>query len=75
MNWGDILERASWTGVQSFLGALATTEVAGAIGEADLDTLQALALSAFGASVAALISFFKTVAQERLAKLDTRKPS
>lgn len=70
MNWGNILERASWTAVQSFLGALTTTEVAQAIGQVDLDAMQALGLSALGAAVASLVSFFKTIAQERLKTLD-----
>jgi len=61
LNWYDILERAGWTFVQSFLGAF---PIAG-IGT-DLAAWKAAALSGLAAGVAALISFVKNVAKQRL---------
>jgi len=72
MNWADIAERAGWTAVQGALSALPVAQVTAAITEADISGLEQLGLAALGGAVAAGLSFIKTVAQERLAKLDTR---
>lgn len=64
MNWSDIYERAAWTALQGFLGTLTAVSIT------DVD--RELLISAAAAAVAALLSFFKTVAQERIEQLDTR---
>lgn len=72
INWYDVLERAAWTAAQSFLGAISTVELARAVTSTDIQTLETLLLAGAGAAVAALASFLKTLAQERLNNLDTR---
>lgn len=63
MDWGNVVERALWTFVQ---GALANVVVANV---ADIDELKSVGLAALVGGVAALLSFIKTVAQERLRQL------
>lgn len=70
MNWGNILERAGWTFVQGTLGSLTTVAVADALTSLNVESLTALGLAALGGGTAALLSFIKTVAQERLAHLN-----
>lgn len=60
MDWGNIAERAVWTAVQAFFGALPPVIVL--TGPA----LRAVGLSAVAAAVAALISFGKNLSMERL---------
>lgn len=72
-DWNDVIERGLWTAVQAFVGAITTTELAQAVADIDISGMQAIALSGAGAGVAALVSFIKTVAQERLTRLDTRR--
>ena len=60
MNWRDILTRAAWTFVRSFVGALAIDQA----GWANLDALQVAAL----AGVAAVLSLIKTIAAQQLAQ-------
>lgn len=57
MDWKNILERAAWTFVQAFTSSLA------AAAWLNIDALQAAAI----AGGSALLSFLKTLAQERLA--------
>lgn len=57
MNWKNVIERAVWTWVQAFGAALIVV---------DVSTARDAAL----AGVAALVSFVKNVAAERLAALD-----
>lgn len=71
-NWHDILERGVWTAVQAFTGSIVATPIAATIAGLDVSSLEAIALSALGASVAAVLSFLKTLAQERLSVPDTR---
>jgi len=61
MNWKNILERAAWTFLQGFLGVFSVGVIS------DLDALKATGVAALGAGIAALLSFVKTVAQEKLA--------
>jgi len=72
MNWYDILERAGWTAVQGALASIPVAQLSAAIAGGEIDALAQLGLTAVGAGVGAAVSFIKTVAQERLAKLDTR---
>lgn len=71
-NWHDIIERAAWTAVQAFAGAIPSAALIEAISEVDLSTLETLALAGFGAAGSALLSFVKTLAQEKLRFRDTR---
>ena len=71
-NWHDIMERGLWTAVQAFAGSLTTATLAQTIAEVDISGLETIALSALGASVAAVLSFVKTIAQEKLAVTATR---
>lgn len=67
MNWHDILERALWTALQGALAALPITELI-----TDVSGLKALGIAALTGAGAALLSFIKTLAQERLGLIDTR---
>jgi len=66
-NWRDILERAAWTAVQAAVATVTTvpmlTDVAG---------WEALGVAAATAGVGAVLSFVKTIAQERLGMIETR---
>lgn len=73
MNWHDILERAAWTAVQAGVAAVPVAQVSAAIAGGEIDALAQLGLAALGAGSAALISFIKTLAQERLGAIETRK--
>jgi phosphoribosylformimino-5-aminoimidazole carboxamide ribonucleotide (ProFAR) isomerase len=64
MNWKNILERAAWTFVQAFLAVFGVSAVS------DLEALKSAAVAGVAAGVAALLSFIKTVAQERLSGVD-----
>jgi len=72
MNWNDIIERAGWTALQAGLSAIPVAQVATAITETDIDSLEQLALVGLGAAVGAIVSFIKTIAQERLGLIETR---
>lgn len=61
MNWRNVLERALWTAVQSFIGTISVAELF------NVDDQWWVALAVTGVSSA--LSFIKTVAQERLAAL------
>jgi hypothetical protein len=67
MNWLDVLERAGWTALQAAVATITMvpllTDVAG---------WEGVAVAAATAAVAALVSFVKTLAQERLGVLETR---
>ena len=67
MNWYDILERAGWTFVQGAIGAVTTVPLV-----TDVEGWEALAVAAATGGVASLVSFIKTLAQERLGKFETR---
>ena len=72
MNWRDITERAAWTAVQAGVASVPVSQVAAAISGGEIDALAQVGLAALGAASAALISFVKTLAQERLGVLVTR---
>ncbi len=72
INWKDVLERAAWTAAQAFLGAVPPSQVVAAIETADVSQLEAFGLSAAAAAIAAVLSFAKTIAQEKLGVFDTR---
>jgi hypothetical protein len=67
VNWTDILERAGWTFVQGALGSIATVPLI-----TDLAGWEALAVAAASGGIASVVSFLKTLAQERLDVPDTR---
>lgn len=67
MNWTDILERAAWTAVQGAIGAITVVPVV-----TDVDGWEALIVAAGTGAAASLVSFLKTLAQERLGKFETR---
>jgi hypothetical protein len=60
-NWHDIFERAGWTAIQAFLGALPAGFTL-----ADLGAWKVAGLAAIGAAVAYLISVIKNLAKQRL---------
>ena len=66
-NWRDVFERAVWTFVQ---GAVAVVTAVPLI--TDIEGWAALGVAAVSGGVAAVLSFLKTFAQERLALPDTR---
>lgn len=72
MNWKDILERAAWTALQGGISAIPVAQIAAALTDVNIDALTQLLLVGVGGAVASLLSFLKTVAQERTAVLDTR---
>lgn len=72
-NWQDILERAGWTVAQAFTGSLTAIPIAQLFTDLDISGGETALLAACGASVAALLSFVKTLAQERLGVIETRK--
>ena len=63
-DWHDVVERAFWTAIQAFVGALSATTL--------IDVDGQVLLAALAAAFAALLSFLKTLALERLKMLDTR---
>lgn len=67
MNWKDILERAAWTFVQGALGAITILPLL-----TDLQGWEALGIAAATGGLSSLLSFVKTLAQERLGLVDTR---
>lgn len=67
MNWYDILERAAWTFVQGALGAITVIPAV-----SDVGGWAALGAAALTGGVGALLSFLKTIAQEKLDVPDTR---
>jgi len=69
MNWNDILERAGWTFVQAFVGTFGAISLI-----SDLSEIAGAADAAAAAGLSAVLSFVKTVAQERLAIPETRVP-
>lgn len=62
MDWKNVLERAGWTALQAGLAAIV---VVPAVTDG-LDAWAAVVASAASAAIAALISFAKTVAQDKL---------
>lgn len=58
MNWRDVLERAGWTFLQTFLSVLLVSE----IGWLTADALKVAAI----AGLAAVLSLVKTVAVQKL---------
>lgn len=62
MNWSNVVERAVWTFVQGFLAVFTVSNIA------DVQALKAAGLAGVTGGVAALLSFIKTVAQERLSR-------
>lgn len=60
-NWYDILERALWTAIQAFLGALPAGFTL-----SDLGAWKVAGLAGIGAGVAFLISMVKNLAKQRL---------
>ena len=70
MDWPNILERAAWTAIQGALAAVPVAQLTASITGGDLAGLEQLGLAALGGGVAALLSFVKTVAQERLGALE-----
>lgn len=66
-NWQDIIERAVWTAVQAAVSVVTVvpliTDVAG---------WEAAGVAAASAAAASLLSFVKTLAQERLSVPETR---
>ena len=67
MNWYDILERAGWTFVQGALGAATVVPVV-----TDIAGWEAFGVAAATGGISAVVSFLKTLAQERLSKFETR---
>jgi len=65
MNWGSVVERAFWASVSAFSGDLLVVGLL--TGEAEPRQAFLVGLAA------ATLSGLKTVAQERLAVLDTRR--
>ena len=66
-NWRDIVERAVWTFVQGALGAVTVVPIA-----TDLAGWEALGVAAATGGIGAVLSFLKTLAQERLSVPETR---
>jgi hypothetical protein len=64
MNWTNILERAAWTLVEGFIIGIPAT-----LTLSDLPDLQAIMVGSLLAGALAVVSFIKTVAQERLEQL------
>lgn len=69
MNWKDIFERAAWTFVQGALGAITALPLL-----TDLQGWEAVGVAAASGGLGALLSFFKTLAQERMGLIETRQP-
>lgn len=67
MNWLDVVERGIWTFVQGAIGTVAVVPVV-----TDIAAWEAVGVAALTGGISALISFVKTIAQERLAFPDTR---
>lgn len=67
MDWKDILERAAWTFVQAAIGTVTALPLF-----TDIDGWAAVGAAAGAAGLSAVLSFLKTVAQERLGRFDTR---
>ena len=66
-DWRDVLERAGWTAVQAAVASVTAVPLL-----TDAAGWEALVVASATAGVAALVSFIKTVAQERLGVLETR---
>ena len=67
MNWHDILERAGWTFVQGALGAITAVPLV-----TDVAGWEAAGVAAATGGISAVVSFLKTLAQERLGRFETR---
>lgn len=67
MNWRDIVERAAWTFVQGALGAITMVPLV-----TDIKAWKAVGVAAAAGGMGALLSFLKTLAQERTGKFETR---
>ena len=72
-NWRDVFERMAWTAAQAFVGAIPATLFIDAMLQGSMTNLQTVAASGIAAAGASVLSFVKTLAQERLAYLDTRQ--
>ncbi len=60
IDWSDIAERALWTFVQAFVGALAIGSIT------DFTSLRFAVVAGVGAGLSALISFGKNVVRQRV---------
>lgn len=67
MNWQDVFERAGWTFVQGALGAVTAIPIV-----TDVEGWAAVGVAAVTGGISSLVSFVKTVAQERLIVPETR---
>lgn len=68
MNWRNILERAGWTAFQTGVGSLTATQIADAL--FGVDSAEQAVVIAVTTAISTALSFFKTVATERLAQLE-----
>lgn len=68
MDWYDIFERAGWTFIQGFLGAVTAIPLV-----TDINGWKAVAVAGATGGLSAVASFLKTLAQERLSRFDTRQ--
>lgn len=66
MNWRNILSRAGWAALWAAISAAPIAEISLAVANADLPGLKRLGLSALAAGIAAVLSFIKTVAAEKM---------
>ena len=66
-NWKDVIERAIWTAVQSAVSVVTVVPLI-----TDVEGWQAAGVAAASAAAASLLSFLKTLAQERLSVPETR---
>lgn len=67
MDWRDICERAVWTALQGGVGAITTVPLV-----TDVAGWEAVGIAAATAAVSSVLSFLKTLAQERLGVIETR---
>lgn len=72
-DWKNVLSRAGWTAIQAFVGSIPTAAFIEAITEADLTTLETLAFAGIAAAGSSILSFIKTLSQERLAALSQKR--
>lgn len=64
MDWFNILERAGWTAVQAAIASITAVPLV-----TDIEGWQTLSIVGISSGISALLSFIKTVAQERLETL------
>lgn len=65
-SWQNILSRAGWAALWGFTGAIPVAQLTAAFADGSISTLQQLAAAGVGGGMGALLSFFKTLAQEKM---------